>query len=92
MNRYVKPILILLGLVLISHAIIFPVRNIDAGASAQETTLRNYARLGQYDEMSAFFSSILHRTRSGWPLVLILGVGVVIVAGCIKTGSKDGKP
>jgi hypothetical protein len=91
MNRFLKPLLILLGLALIGYAICFPIAAIDSPMSAWENTLGNYVHHDDSDGLVAFFNkNIIARIRGGWKPVVFLGLAVTVIACFIKTGHKDG--
>lgn len=91
MNRALKPLLILLGLLLIGWAICFPIAVIDSPKSAWENTLSNYARQGDADGLVSFLNrNIIAPIRRGWTPVVILGVAITAVACLIRVERKSG--
>ena len=84
MNRILKPLLILLGLALVGYAIYFKTLAIHSPRSAWESSLANAARIGE-GEFASLFNRIMNHIESGWNVVIVAGVAVMIVACFIKT-------
>ena len=91
MNRFFKPLLILIGLALVGYAIYFKILVIQSPRSTWETNLTNAARRSD-DELLGEFNRIMDRVESGWPAVIFAGVAVVVAACLIKPLPKDRPP
>jgi hypothetical protein len=90
MNHFIKPLLILLGLLLVGYAIYFKTLAIQSPRSAWESSLANAARHSE-DEFARLFNRIMDHVESGWKVVIVAGIAVIFFACFIKTGPKDGK-
>ncbi len=91
MNRALKPLLILLGVALVGYAIYFKTLAIHSPRSAWESSLANAARTKE-GEFAGMFNRIMDHVESGWNVVIVAGVVVVIGACLIRTVPKDGPP
>lgn len=90
MNRFLKPLQILLSLALVGYAIYFKTLSIHSPRSAWENNLENAARRNDGGLLSEF-NRIMDHIESGWNVVTIAGVAVMIVACFIRT-QKDKPP
>jgi hypothetical protein len=91
MNRFLKPLLILLGLALVGYAIYFKTLALDSPKSVWENNLTNAARRSDADLLNEF-NRIMDHVESGWPVVIFAGFAVVITSCFIKTLPKDRPP
>ena len=91
MNRFLKPVLILVGLAMTGYAIYFKILAIHSPRSTWENNLTNTARRSD-GELLTEFNRIMDYVESGWNVVIVAGVAVIIVASLIKTRPKDGSP
>ena len=91
MNRLLKPLLILLGLVLIGYGICFPIAAIDSPESAWDNSLSVYVPRNDVDGLLTFLhQNILAPIRRGWTPVVICGVVLTALACFIKVDRKGG--
>lgn len=84
MNRLIKSLLVVLGLGLIGYALYFKEASIRSPQSARENSLLNATRHGE-DTFVGEFRRVMHTVESGWNVVLVAGVVVVLTACFIKT-------
>ena len=91
MNRLLKLLLTLTGLMLTGYAFYFKTTVIRSPQSALENALLNEARR-EDGGFSRLFSHIMDQVGSGWDVVMVAGVAVAVIACFIKTGPWNGKP
>jgi len=91
MNRLPKPLLILIGLVLVGYAIYFKTLALHSPRSAWENNLAAATLRGD-GAVTGEFNRIMDHAESGWPVVIGFGVAVVIVACLIKTPAQNKSP
>jgi len=91
MNRFLKPLLILIGLALVGYAIYFKTFSLHSPRSAWENNLANAARRGD-GELQVEFNRIMDRVEAGWPVVIIAGIAITILACLIKAPAQNKPP
>lgn len=91
MNRAVKFVLVLLGIILISYAIFVKTFVIHSPLSAWENTLMLYVNRGDDDKAREFFKSIISGIESYWNPVIIFGLLIVLAALFVKTNNREDK-
>jgi hypothetical protein len=88
MNRLLKPLLILVGLALVGYAIYFQTLALHSPRSVWENNLAAAAQRGD-GAVIGEFNRIMDHAESGWPVVIVFGIAVVIVAASIKTNPRN---
>jgi len=88
MNRYLKPLLILMGLGMIAYATYIKTLAIHSPRSAWENSLVNDARQGD-EKFYHTFNRIMDGVEADWNVVVLAGIAVAVSAFFIRIGPEN---